>query len=449
MPAKRKYLKTAVAVNRIQDELSYKHNQLMITGINGEKVIEVNPIHNPPLNNQPLIFDVKPTPNEYIDLSRSLVQLSIKITQANGNNLPADVPVAPINLISHTMFNSIRTQINGVDVSDADSLYSFKAYFAHLLTHTKKRNKSVSAVFEGWVKDAPLDHCGSTNNAQNTGMEARRVLFAQSKVVHLQMYPYDGIWRQATLLPPNFSIRLTMNRASDQFILMEHVADGNASQNYKMEITKASLKLKCANVAEDLIGNHRALLHGSGLDFQLKAGQMKLFTIPQNSTVHIINGLCEGLLPNFIVFGIVNGVASTGTPTSNPLYFNHCNLNLVSLKKNNELMNGQRLEPTFTGNDADFVYQYHQQMVANNCFDSEEFWDISMDEWAKCSNIWAYEIKPYASQIDLVPDIGKLDLELHFAQPTTTNLSLVLSSQTQQKVKLTSDGSVQYVRQPS
>ena len=51
-------------------------------------------------------FEIKGT-NQYIDLPNTQLELKLKLTKADGNNLDPDTEIAPVNLIGSTIFSKI------------------------------------------------------------------------------------------------------------------------------------------------------------------------------------------------------------------------------------------------------------------------------------------------------------------------------------------------------
>jgi len=51
----------------------------------------------------PVEFDISGTGYDYIDFANKLLHLKAKVTQANGDNLPADAAVGPVNLFLHSL----------------------------------------------------------------------------------------------------------------------------------------------------------------------------------------------------------------------------------------------------------------------------------------------------------------------------------------------------------
>ena len=167
--------KQLAALEEITSEVEFSKRQCLGNVVRNETVLKVHPQQNPPVRNQPIIFSHDGDPYHYIDLNKTCFQFKIKITQADDTNLPDGTAVAPINDVAHSMFRRITTFLNSIEVSVNDNLYAYKAFIARALTHTKSMNAGIDSVWSIFEKDAPTDQYNSTNNANNLGMERRRV----------------------------------------------------------------------------------------------------------------------------------------------------------------------------------------------------------------------------------------------------------------------------------
>ena len=429
----------------IIDELNYSQQPLLVTGINADGWAILPPINNGPVDDQPVIFEIKGTPQRYIDTDKSYVQLTYKITNHDGSNLAGGATVAPINLLAHTGLRRVTTQINNVEVSQGDNYYHYKAWMAHCLTHSKAMNKYGSAVFEGYEVDAPVGQASSCDTGQNTGMEARRVLFAASTLVTYSFHPYDGVWQQGLDLPPRFSLKLTLERASDDYTLMLH----GGVVNYKLALTDAKLNVRYKEVEIDLYNAHRALLASpSGMEWTLRAGQMKIYSIPARASTHTIGGIFTHILPSMIVMGLVPADAANGTKTTNPLYFNNLGLEQVDMRVNGSTIRGRPLRPKFD-NPVNYEFEYRDFLDTCAGRGPVHYLDISREQWATQTNLWVFETSCQSAQFSSVPVTGTVDLELRFRNPTAAALSLVICGQKHEKLRLRDTGEVEYYRDVS
>jgi hypothetical protein len=71
------------------------------------------------------------------DLNNSYVELKIRVVTAAGADLGASDPVAPTNLMLHSLFSGVSVNLCGRDITLADSAYPYRAYLETLLTYNQ------------------------------------------------------------------------------------------------------------------------------------------------------------------------------------------------------------------------------------------------------------------------------------------------------------------------
>ena len=84
-----------------------------------------------------LEFIIPKRDHEYIDLKNIQLHVKAKIVKEDGTAITAADKVAPVNLLLHSMFNSVDLYLQGERVCQ-DCYYSYKAYMKTLLEAKKK-----------------------------------------------------------------------------------------------------------------------------------------------------------------------------------------------------------------------------------------------------------------------------------------------------------------------
>ena len=74
----------------------------------------------------PFEFNIPGAKDIYRDLNNSYIALRLKVVDAVGGNLVATDPVAPANLLLHSMFSNVSVTICGKEISEKDSLYPYE-----------------------------------------------------------------------------------------------------------------------------------------------------------------------------------------------------------------------------------------------------------------------------------------------------------------------------------
>jgi hypothetical protein len=89
-----------------------------------------------------------------LDLSSIHIQLSISITNHDGEKLPFSTIVAPINQIAYSMFSSVDLYISDQRVTINQINYPYIMYILNLL-YTSDVEKKRTLHYAGWSGDTP------------------------------------------------------------------------------------------------------------------------------------------------------------------------------------------------------------------------------------------------------------------------------------------------------
>ena len=101
------------------------------------------------------------------------MHLSCKIRGVDGGVLVDDAPVAPVNLLMHSLFSHVDISLNDKLISSASDNYAYRAFLETLLNYGKaaKDSQLTSGL---WYKD-DAGAMDATDNA-NAGFVKRKRL---------------------------------------------------------------------------------------------------------------------------------------------------------------------------------------------------------------------------------------------------------------------------------
>ena len=94
--------------------------------------------------------------DEYIDLSKTILSVEGKVTDANGDAISGggQANVAPVNNFLHSLFKQVDVYLNGKQVTPAMGTYAYRSYIETLLNYdvSAKKSQLSSALY---YKDTP------------------------------------------------------------------------------------------------------------------------------------------------------------------------------------------------------------------------------------------------------------------------------------------------------
>ncbi|KAK2847585.1 hypothetical protein Q5P01_010584 [Channa striata] len=167
------------------------------------------------------------------------------------------------------------------------------------------------------------------SNGPNRGLTQRARFSAESKEFQVLGPLHADIFFCERLLLNSVDIRVKLTRGSDAFCLMHA-----ANRDYRLHVLSGSLFVKKVTVAAAVRIGYSAALYKRNALYPLSRINLKTFFIPANSRICTQENLFLGTLPNFIVLGLVNHKAFTGSSNLNPFNFIHCDLEYLAICQN-------------------------------------------------------------------------------------------------------------------
>ncbi|KAK7087759.1 uncharacterized protein F54H12.2-like [Littorina saxatilis] len=127
----------------------------------------------------PIEFTISGATSEYLDLSNTYLHVRAKITKADGTNLDADSPVAPVNYWLHSLFSQVDISLNDTLVTNSENTYPYRAYLEATLNYGREAKKShlTSAMY---YRDS-ANHLDDTEGDANWGLKVRREQTTRSR----------------------------------------------------------------------------------------------------------------------------------------------------------------------------------------------------------------------------------------------------------------------------
>ncbi|KAF4520792.1 hypothetical protein B566_EDAN002368 [Ephemera danica] len=99
-----------------------------------------------------LEFRIPGQGDHYVDLSRSLFNVKIKLVKADNAPYTATDVIAPVNNLLDTMFSDVKVEFNQKQVSDSRNMYHYRAYLEDLFNfnNTSKETHQTASL---WFQD--------------------------------------------------------------------------------------------------------------------------------------------------------------------------------------------------------------------------------------------------------------------------------------------------------
>ena len=371
--------------------------------------------------------------DEYIDLSKTILTVTGKITKKDGTSkLDSNDQsnVAPVNNFLHSLFRQVDVYLNGKQVTPAMGTYAYRSYIETLLNYdvSAKESQFSSALY---YKDTatkmeangslPITKTlnyrtaagsGSSTDASvnyyvagtgNQGFAKRHQFIKNGNRVVLSGPIFSDIFMTDRLLLNMMDLKVVLNRSSDAFSLMEL---GNSSPiEPRVQLTDVVLKVRKVKVDQSVSDGVERMLKQTPALYPIRRVECKILTIPANLPNVRQDNIFSGIIPNSFVVGLVHVDASTGEYDKNPYNFAHFGVTSVSLTANGqeipfklltlkypEAANGE-IHP---GKDAelDFDEAYNTLFSGTGKIYSNAGLDITREEYPGGYALYAFDLTP-------------------------------------------------------
>ena len=372
--------------------------------------------------------------DEYIDLSKTILTVTGKITKKDGTSKLDDNDqsnVAPVNNFLHSLFRQVDVYLNGKQVTPAMGTYAYRSYIETLLNYdvSAKQSQFSSALY---YKDTAgqMDETGALpatktldyrtaftppateQNASvnyyvtgtgNQGFGKRHQFIKNGNRFVLSGPIFSDIFMTDLLLLNMMDLKVVLNRSSDAFSLME---TGNSPAiEPKVQLTDVVLKIRKVKVDQSVSDGVERMLKQTPALYPIRRVECKILTIPANLPNVRQDNIFSGIIPNSFVVGLVHVDASTGEYEKNPCNFQHFGVTSVSLTANGQEIPFKLLTLKYPSDPAgkinptkdtelDFDEAYNTLFSGTGKIYSNAGLDITREDYPGGYALYAFDLTP-------------------------------------------------------
>ena len=392
------------------------------TSIEGGGYVEYNPISS--LNHAaPIEFVVNGSGQEYIDLANTQIYVKTQIVQANGDNIPNDAAVGPVNNLLHSLFSEVDVKVNDTLLSSTNNTYSYRSYLETLLTYGKdaKESQLTSSLFykdtSGHMDVAVVDGA----NATNAGLNKRQTFFSESRITEMIGRIHADLFFQEKYLLSDVGLRLRFVRNKDSFTLMS--AQVNAS--FQLRILDCKLYVRKVKISPTVFLAHARAFEIGNAKYPIKRVVCKTFTVPRGNMDFSQENLFTGQLPTRLVLGCVDNDAFNGTYIKNPFNFKHLNLSQLKVYIDGQHQYIKPLDLNFAQNQYAAAYMTLYSGTGKLFKDEGNF--IERTEYCNGYTLYAFDLTPdFAEEghFNLVKE-GSVRVDIKFDLPLPRTINVI------------------------
>ena len=373
--------------------------------------------------------------DEYIDLSKTILTVTGKITKKDGTSKldgNDQSNVAPVNNFLHSLFRQVDVYLNGKQVTPAMGTYAYRSYIETLLNYdvSAKESQFSSALYykdtatkmdeNGSLGSSPTVNyklAGADNNSMgdnasvkvytpgtgNQGFAKRHQFIKNGNRFVLSGPIFSDIFMTDRLLLNMMDLKVVLNRSTDAFSLMEI---GNSTPiEPRVQLTDVVLKVRKVKVDQSVSDGVERMLKQTPALYPIRRVECKILTIPANLPNVRQDNIFSGIIPNSFVVGLVHVDASTGEYDKNPYNFAHFGVTSVSLTANGQEIPFKLLTLKYPDNkkgkidpakdtELDFDEAYNTLFSGTGKIYSNVGLDITREDYPGGYALYAFDLTP-------------------------------------------------------
>ena len=356
----------------------------------------------------PIEFTV-PKGTSFIDLSKTQLFITLKITQADGTDLDVQT-VGLINNPLHSIIKQFSIRLNGTLITEQSDTYAYRAYIETLLNYddSQKDTFLTSALYykdTAGNMDEP-NPAQATAGKTNKGLTTRASYTTASATLGLIGTPFCDIFHTDRFLVPDVEVKIKLNLHSSDFMLM------SVAGTEKVEIIKARLKVRHVNVTPSVA----LQLSKSVAKYPLRSVSTHLKTLTTGVLTESFDNIFNsGIVPERLIIGFISNKAYNGDYKLNPFNFGHFALKTIKLTVNNAEIPEMAIDLSDPG---ERVKGYNTLFAGNGTMHRGQGNDITRLDWERGYGLFIY---------DLTPDGNGSSPHFHIRQKGVVDLALTFS----------------------
>ncbi|EFP04200.1 hypothetical protein CRE_13793 [Caenorhabditis remanei] len=372
---------------------------------------KIIPLHNAFLKNGPWEFILTGNSRSYLNLKKTWMVFTFKITDAAGKPVTDTKLYAPVNNIAHSIVKNFSVHINSQLVYHNSVNYAYKSYFENLLMYSNEQKRSTLSI-SGYSPDSVID------NKDDSGFKTRSAWVKDGKKMQVAANISIDLTNQPRVLLNNCNMKLTAYPNSDEFLIDNYEDSG---VKYKFEIEEVYCIVNEMDLADGLVNEmETALMEHKLFQYPLISPQVRSFFIESSRLDSPATTLYTSKMPRRIFMGLVSGEAYNGHYNKSPFNFqpfdlrdvhiDYCGVTLPGRPMNLDFGNGKCVEPYLMLQEA--LGHTRNNTSCNS---------ISFDQFkSKGFTIFGFELSPVPQDTNLFDLVRptNLSIRLNFNKPT-------------------------------
>ena len=380
------------------------------TSLHSREFIEYRPI-NQLTDSAALEFNIPAQSSAYIDLKRSV--LNVKLRLVNADNTPVDstIVVGLVNVPLHALFSQIDVAFQQTPQNHWGMNYPYKAYIDTLLKTNSvvQNNMLTSQLFH---KDTGDIGTTDAKTGSNTGLRVRYAKTMEGQVVDLEGPLLLDIFQQPKLLINGVHLGIKLYPNHNAFRLMSD----SIVPSEKVQIVDAVFKLCVQRLENDLLLSHQKRIQTTPATYPYLRSDIKTTALASGQYSYSVDDLFQGSVPSKLIVGLVSSEAYSGSYKKNPFNFHHYDCSSLGFYVDGQSYPSHPLQPNFEAGQYTDCYRTLTHF--------REDINITRDDYKKGYCLYVLDIDPYYSFN--TKRRGHCRLEIKFAKALPESVTLMV-----------------------
>ena len=213
-------------------------------------------------------------------------------------------------------------------------------------------------------------------------------------------------------------IKLTRSPATFCVMRAADQIEGAPPPDFKIKIDSISLFVRKITPSDTCRLGIIAGLKHRPVKYPIRRVEMRSFSISNQATSWNNENIILGQLPRRIMFFFVGTNAVHGQYLLNPMHLQHYSINFFSLYVDGRQVPSTALQPSFGGNNTDYVRTYMQMQSGVGTAFRDENCSISYNAFERGSTVFVFDLTADLSNVEYSEPTnrGSLRMEVHFSK---------------------------------
>lgn len=383
----------------------------LLNSIEKKTWIEYKPIA--PITDQrsPVEFHVPGSPQQYIDLKHSFLQLKVEFMKEDGSKVTETDKVVPANAFLHSLWDQVDIQLENFNpCASVSRHYGYKALFDIIMNEYSEVGEQTNLRLECFVREAVVD-----KPYQGTMTLVTSKLVRDGALLELQGPIRSDLCQIDKFLPNSVPLRVKMYPSLDSFRL---VSEGD--EKFKAVIRHASLKICQLKLTPEQTIKVNDEFQKRPAMYCYDRSDFKTYQLSQGSYAANIENPFSGMVPKSILLAMVSSESYAGSYNKNPFYFHHNFLNFAECALEGISIPAVPLRPDFENNQ--FAEAFSRLLK-----DDSQALGIRYFQYPKGNALFYFNLVSEEEQgMKCQPKSGNMRITLNFAKALPTGMTLII-----------------------